>query len=100
MTYLRSDNLVFGNNMKTIYPFILCAGSILFSGNLLAQEDNQKRGHKPPQEAVTACKGKSEGDIVSFETPHGDTVEGTCKLMQEQLAAVPAKGERPQRKKD
>lgn len=86
--------------MKTIYPFILCAGSILFSGNLLAQEDNQKRAHKPPQEAVTACEGKSEGDKVSFETPHGDTVEGTCKLIQEQLVAVPPKGERPIRKKD
>lgn len=41
----------------------------------------QGRGQRqqgPPPEAYTACEGKSEGDTASFESPHGDTVTGTC----------------------
>lgn len=44
----------------------------------------------PPQEAVDACKDLSEGDMVQFTTPRGDTVTGVCRELREGLAAVPA----------
>lgn len=47
------------------------------------------RDGKPPREAIEACVDKSEGDVVTFETPRGDQLEATCKLMEEQLVAVP-----------
>lgn len=46
----------------------------------------------PPQEAIQACSGRQAGDSVSFRTPHGHTVEGTCRNMRGQLVAVPAGG--------
>jgi len=86
--------------MKSIYPILLCAALSFSSSTLIAKEDQKERGHKPPPEAFTACEGKAEGDSVSIETPRGETLEATCKMMEEQLAAVPTKGERPKRKKD
>lgn len=54
-------------------------------------------GHgKPPQEAIDACKGKSEGTAVEFTTPRG-TVKGTCKSMNGQMVAVPEGGAPPPR---
>ena len=67
--------------MKSIYPILLCAALSFSSSALIAKDDQKEPGHKPPPEAFTAC-------------------EATCKMMQEQLAAVPTKGERPHRKKD
>ncbi|WP_319575656.1 hypothetical protein [uncultured Desulfobacter sp.] len=34
---------------------------------------------KPPQEAFTACEGKSEGDTALFEASNGETITGTCR---------------------
>ncbi|MDP5031942.1 MAG: hypothetical protein NWQ54_01195 [Paraglaciecola sp.] len=81
--------------MKTIYCRILVLSLVISSATVIAQEKNNKRGHKPPPEAIAACEGKSAGDTVSFETPRGDTLEGTCQKIDEQLVAVPANGERP-----
>lgn len=87
--------------MKTIYCRILLLSLVITSATVIAQEKNNKRGHQPPPEAISACEGKSEGDTVSFETPRGDKLAGTCKMIEEQLVAVPANGERPPaRKKD
>jgi hypothetical protein len=47
------------------------------------------KGNGPPAEALEACDGKSEGDSVSFETRRGDTLESTCRTIEEQLVAVP-----------
>lgn len=58
---------------------------------------NPPKGGKPPQEAIDACVDKSEGDSVSFETPHGDTVTGICKNMREGLVAVSEGREREER---
>ncbi len=43
----------------------------------------------PPPEAVTACEDNASGDACSFTSPQGDTVTGTCQLVQTVLACVP-----------
>jgi len=49
--------------------------------------------HKgPPQEAIDACEGMSEGDAVQFPTPRGDTVSGICREIRGGLTAVPDGG--------
>lgn len=47
---------------------------------------------EPPQEAIDACKGKSEGASVEIVTPRGDTIEATCKQINGHLTALPDKG--------
>lgn len=53
--------------------------------------DHRPHGHHggPPPEAIEACKGHSEGDKVTFNTPRGDEVTGICKKFPEHLMAVP-----------
>jgi hypothetical protein len=46
---------------------------------------------RPPQEAIDACSGAGEGDDCEFMAPHGK-VTGTCRLIEGQLACVPAGG--------
>ena len=48
-----------------------------------------RQHHGPPPEAYTACEGKSEGDTASFESPHGDTVTGTCEQDGDRLVLRP-----------
>lgn len=40
----------------------------------------------PPPEAFKTCEGKNPGDTVQIQTPRGDTISGTCRLV-----AVPQK---------
>jgi hypothetical protein len=35
----------------------------------------------PPPEAFKACEGKSPGDAVQLQTPRGETITGTCRLV-------------------
>jgi hypothetical protein len=44
----------------------------------------------PPPEAVNACKGKSEGDSVSFSFRDGHQVTGVCHTDNGVLAARPS----------
>lgn len=61
-------------------------------------KSQQERGqHGPPPEAIEACEGKSEGDVVSFTGREGETLEGTCEIIENQLVAVPEGGGHPQR---
>jgi len=46
----------------------------------------------PPQEAVDACSGKREGEVVRFNTPFGDNVSGVCREIRGKLIAVPEGG--------
>jgi len=53
----------------------------------------------PPQEALSACSGKSDGASCGFISPRGDTISGTCRTppAQSSLACVPMgmRGPRP-----
>lgn len=48
-----------------------------------------KGNMKAPPEAYTACKGKTEGTVVQFATPRGETIKGICKQIDGVLVAVP-----------
>lgn len=52
----------------------------LFNLNMAFAQGGPKGHQGPPPEAYTACEGKSEGDTAAFESPHGDTVTGTCVM--------------------
>jgi len=43
----------------------------------------------PPQPAIEACSSSSQGAACSFTTPNG-AINGSCQLIQQQLACVPA----------
>ena len=50
----------------------------------------------PPQEALDACVGLSNGDECRFTSPRGDMVMGTCGLTaDDRLACMPADGPPP-----
>jgi hypothetical protein len=52
----------------------------------------QPGGGTPPQKAVNACNGASQGAACQFTTPQG-TIAGTCMPSQgQQLACIPAGG--------
>ena len=63
--------------------------SLSLIANFALANGKPPRDGKPPQEAIEACADKSEGEVVSFETPRGDQMEATCTLIEEQLVAVP-----------
>lgn len=46
---------------------------------------------QPPQEAVEACEGLTEGAACTVQAPHGQ-VEGTCRAMQQDPVCVPGGG--------
>jgi hypothetical protein len=48
----------------------------------------------PPQAAIDACSGSSQGNICQFTAPRG-TITGTCQPVQTQLACMP-EGRLPQ----
>lgn len=74
-----------GKNLRA-----LCLSLLLMTGLSWASEnDQQRKKHGPPAEAIEACSDKAEGDVVSFETRKGHTLEGTCELRHETLVAVP-----------
>jgi hypothetical protein len=50
------------------------------------------QGQQPPQEAVGACAGLSQGSACQFNTPSGAAVTGTCAVLQDQLACLPTGG--------
>lgn len=58
----------------------------------------QDRGHGPPQEALTACRGRSRGASCSV-TPRGggSAMQGTCDSPSDEqpLACRPADGQGP-----
>jgi len=44
----------------------------------------------PPQEAISACSGKSDGAACSFTTPRG-RLSGSCRSIQSSVACVPSR---------
>jgi hypothetical protein len=57
------------------------------------QQGQQGQGGTPPQAAIDACTGLSQGTTCSMKTPKG-TMNGTCgtPLNQSQMACIPAGG--------
>jgi hypothetical protein len=46
---------------------------------------------RPPEEAIDACRGKSDGDTCGFTSPRGDEISGVCQTpLQNLLACIPA----------
>lgn len=52
-------------------------------------DQGQARHRMPPPEAYEACDGKKAGDRVTFTTPRGEKMSGTCTLIPARLAAAP-----------
>ena len=74
-------------------PIVIVLSGILvaifaFGTSALAQDRGGRR-QGPPPEAYTACDGKSAGDKAEFESPHGDTVTGTCVQRGDRLVLHP-----------
>ena len=52
-------------------------------GQLVAVPEGGPHGRRsgPPAEAFKACEGKNPGETVRIQTPRGDTISGTCRLV-------------------
>jgi hypothetical protein len=75
-------------------PVFLLVLVILVPASVWASTGPQEQGgrREPPQEALDACTGKSEGTAVEMTTPRGDTIKATCREIDGRLVAVPAGG--------
>lgn len=56
-------------------------------------DNRDRRG--PPAEAISACDGSSEGSDCNFSGPRGDTISGSCRSHNDQLACTPSGMSRP-----
>jgi len=66
--------------MKRLLTMTLLIGAIFcFANDEQRANHGQREMRTPPQEAITACKSKSEGDSCEVESPRGDTLQGTCQ---------------------
>lgn len=77
----NNDNVTQSSGMVDALSFTKEAGA--------APEQSPLPPHRPPQEAFEACEGKNEGDMASLTTPQGDTVNGTCQMIEGELVLVP-----------
>jgi len=75
--------------------FLLIGGILATQAEEMNVSPKPEGGMKPPPEAITACKGKSEGTAVQFTTPRGDTLKGVCKQFEGVLAAMAERGAPP-----
>ena len=71
--------------VATIRLSVLIACVVVIPLSIRAQPE---RG-RPPQEAIAICNGQSAGAACEFTSPRGDLINGTCQLVQNQLACVP-----------
>jgi hypothetical protein len=84
------------NFYKGLKAITLLAMLVAIPVSGCAEDSSRNRDRKPgpPPEAIQACEGKQEGDIVSFTGGRGDSVKGTCQTVEGQLVAVP-EGHKP-----
>ena len=75
--------------------FLLIGGVSVAQAEEVNSPPKPEGGMKPPPEAITACKGKSEGTAVQFTTPRGATLKGVCKQFEGVLAAMAERGAPP-----
>lgn len=57
-------------------------------GGDMPSDGNSTDTPQPPQEAIDACAGLSEGDQCTMETPDGETMSSTCSAQDGQLACM------------
>jgi len=63
------------------------------AGGVFGQPPGGGHPPSPPPEALEACQGKSPGETVTLQSPHGHRISGTCREMADgRLAAVPEGG--------
>jgi hypothetical protein len=80
------------------YPYTLGCfrGTPLGTGNPAGQQPGGGQGtngRQPPQEAINACLGLAENAVCTVNTPNGESLNGVCRLVeQQQLAWVPPGG--------
>lgn len=82
--------------ITTFLALIISASAFAYSSS---GSEKGKRRMGPPEEAFTVCADKEEGDEVEFTGRRGDTVKGTCEMIEGRLAAVPenmGNGRRPE----
>ena len=53
------------------------------------QGEPQQGMRRPPQEALDACNGSSDGAHCEFVSPRGDNISGTCRARGNNVACVP-----------
>ncbi len=77
--------------VKGVAIIILLALLSVVTACANSSRDGGGRGGQqgPPPEAIAACEGKAQGDSVSFEGRKGESLTGTCELINDQLVAVP-----------
>lgn len=80
--------------IKTTVMVMLLAMVSVSSACANSERGNRGGRQGPPPEAIKACEGKQEGDKVTFAGRGGESLSGTCKSINDQLAAVP-EGHRP-----
>ena len=74
---------------KTMVIILVVVGMLPASAWANYGSNGQHQPQGPPQEAIDACREKSEGAAVVITTPRGDTIKSTCKQIDGQLVAVP-----------
>jgi hypothetical protein len=62
-----------------------------------AYGDRDEGRRRPPQVALDACSGADPEASCNFEGRRGDTLNGTCRAIEEELACVPDDHRRRQR---
>ena len=82
--------------MKTMLIVLIVLVIMSLSSPVYAFRHGNRPSHSPPQEAIDVCINKSEPDTCKFVSPHGDTITGTCEMIQNQLACKPEVGPPPQ----
>lgn len=75
-------------------PTYAAASSSAASSSAWSNTDGPPQGQPPapPPEAVAACKGKADGDKVTFTGRGGEQLTGVCHLAGSVLAARPDGG--------
>jgi hypothetical protein len=77
--------------------FLMTGGVLAAQAEEMNSPPKPQGSMKPPPEAITACKGKSEGTAVQFTTPRGDTLKGVCRQFEGVLARLCRNRERRHR---
>jgi hypothetical protein len=80
------------NSMKTMAAMLVATGILTVSAWASYGASEHAGAKGPPPEALEACSEKSEGTAVEMATPKGEVIKATCKMVNDNLVAVPEGG--------